>query len=443
MGFAALYSISAGRMLKHPSIAPYYVYMAESLLKGHFHLVTPPPTGYDLINFGGHQYIAPFPLPALMFMPFVWLRGTPTGFPDAAVTSIWGAFNVVLIYVLLGRLRRWMHVSRKTRLALTVLFGAGTSHWYVSALSSMWFTAHVCAVTCVCLYAIEVLGRNRAWLAGLWLGLAGLARPSCWFAFPFFAMTALSRMRRRGRLRQLAAKMLVFWSVPLLCIGLTLLYNHLRFGDPFDSGLAYINGAPELIELYARYGSFDLHFVPRNLHHMLIGLPDVRLQEPPWIHPDPVGMSIFLVTPPLLYVFKSLGVRRLKAAPRLAWDALRRPAIFFDRILEDASPIAPAWLSVLSVTIPLALYHNTGGFQFGYRYVLDWLPIGLILVNAGMKGKMSRWKWILVGASVLIHLGGLLWAYPTFNLAGTAWHVAWGSVLNRLWEHLGNALLYW
>jgi hypothetical protein len=440
LAFVVLYGLAAGHLLKHPSIAPYYVYLAESFLEGHTYLVTPPPTGYDLLAFGGRQYIAGGPLPALVFMPFVWLRGTPAGFPDAAVTCVWGACNVVLVYALLGRLRRWMRISRGTRLALAVVFGAGTPHWYVASLGTVWFTAHICAVTCVCLYTREVLGRNRAWLAGLWLGLAGLARPTCWFAFPFFVMTALARRRQRHWARQLVPEMLAFWSVPLACVGLTLLYNVSRFGHPLDFGLSYINGAKELVELQARYGSFNLHFAPRNLRHMLVGLPDVCLQNPPWLHPDPVGMSIFLVTPPLLYIFKSLHKRRLATWLRLLRTAFRRPIAFLPRILHVRPPVGPAWLCVLSVSLPLALYHNTGSFQFGYRYILDWLPIGLILVATGMKGTMSRWKWGLVAASVLINLGGLLWVYPTFNLRSAAWHVQWVALIGRLWNHVRDII---
>ena len=128
LGFVILYSLTAGRLLKHPSIAPYYVYLAESFLKGRTYLITLPSTGYDLLLFDGRQYVPGGPLPALIFVPFVWLRGTPVDLPDAAVTSVWGAFNMVLMYALLGRLGRQVQVSRWVRLALAVAFGAGTPH---------------------------------------------------------------------------------------------------------------------------------------------------------------------------------------------------------------------------------------------------------------------------------------------------------------------------
>jgi hypothetical protein len=434
LGFAILYGLTAGRLLKHPSIAPYYVYLAESLLKGHTYLVTPPPTGYDLLLFDGRQYVPGGPLPALAFVPFVWLCGTPVGFSDGAVTSVWGACNVVLVYTLLGRLGRWVRVGRGVKLALAVVFGAGTPHWYAASLGTVWFTAHVCAVTFVCLYAREVLGGNRAWLAGLWLGLAGLARPTCWFAFPFFVAMTLACKKRRP-----VFELLTFGGVLAACVGLTLLYDLSRFGSPFDFGYAYVAGAENLVEWQARHGSFSLHFAPRNLHYMLLGLPGIRPQEPPWLHPDPMGMSIFLVTPPLLYAFKSVQRRRLAVWLWLVRAASRRrSAAVRLRVLARFFRVTPltaaAGLSVLGVSLPLVFYHNTGSFQFGYRYVLDWLPIGLILVAIGMGGSLSWWESSLVGASVAINLGGTLWVYPTFNMGGEAWHVQWAVLVGRLWD---------
>jgi hypothetical protein len=445
LGFVVLYGLTASHLLKHPSIAPYYVYLAESLLKGHTHLTTSPPTGYDLLLFNGRQYVPGGPLPALAFVPFVWLRGTPAGFPDAAVTSTWGACNVVLVYALLGRLGRWVRTSRELRVALAIAFGAGTPHWYVASLGTVWFTAQTCAVTFVCLYACEVLGRNRAWLAGLWLGLAGLARPTCWFAFPFFAVIMLTRAGGRRQAQRPVRETLVFGSVLAACVGLILLYNRSRFGSLLDFGYAYVNGAPALIELQARYGSFNLHFAPRNLGYMLAGLPTLS-QDPPWLQPDGMGLSILLATPLLLYACKSVQRHRLAMRFRLVGAAFRRrpPAVrlrVLARFFQITPLVAAAWLSVLVVSLPLAFYHNTGSFQFGYRYILDWLPIGLILVAIGMRGVMSWWKWMLVAASLLINLGGWLWLYPTFNLRGEEWYVQWARLAGRVWGSLRRLFL--
>jgi hypothetical protein len=422
VAFVLLYWLTAGVLLTEPSVAPYYVYLAESFLQGHTYLITPPPTTYDLMFFQNHAYIPGGPLPTFAFVPVVLIRGTPVGFPDAALTSLWGAINVVLVYTALDRLGRRVRVTRATKLALAILFGAGTPHWYVASMGNVWSTAHVCAVTFVSLYAIEVLGRNRPCLAGLWLGLGGLARPPCWFAFPFFVVLTVAAGREEGPLRRAAGRVVAFGAVMAGCVGLTLLYNYSRFGSPLDFGYSYVAGSQELMELHARYGSFDLYFAGRNLSHMLWGLPNVSLEGGLELEANPTGMSIFLVTPPLVYLALSLVRWPLAGRRRLA-EVLRLDPL-----------VVAGWATILSVSVPLALYHNTGAYQFGYRYILDWLPVGLLLVAVGMRGRIGRWGWGLVTAALLINLAGTLWIYPEANMQKQQWTAFWPQAIVTLWH---------
>ena len=70
-----LYAASAGMTLLRGSLAPHYVYLAYSLLRGHVDLVTLPPTTYDLLAYQGKWFVAGSPLPAILLMPFVSLWG--------------------------------------------------------------------------------------------------------------------------------------------------------------------------------------------------------------------------------------------------------------------------------------------------------------------------------------------------------------------------------
>ena len=186
IAFVLVYAFTSGVLLTEPSLTPLFPYLAESFAHGRTYLITPPPFQHDLMLFEGRQYVPGGPLPALAYVPVKLLRGTPVGLADATVTVVWGALNVVLVYRMLSRLAERVKISRAAKLALCVAFGAGTPHLYLASMGNVWSTAHVCAVTFVCLYASETLGKGRPWLAGLWLGLAGLARPTCWFACPFF-----------------------------------------------------------------------------------------------------------------------------------------------------------------------------------------------------------------------------------------------------------------
>jgi hypothetical protein len=111
-------------------------------------------------------------------MPFVSLWGV--GVSDIPFGVVAGAINVVLMYDLL----RLTGVSLPARRWLAALFAAGTAHWYIAAIGSYWFNAHVVAVLFVTLYARETLGRAGDEWQGR-LALAGLARPTVLFAAPF------------------------------------------------------------------------------------------------------------------------------------------------------------------------------------------------------------------------------------------------------------------
>jgi hypothetical protein len=142
--------------------------------------------------------------------------------------------------------------------------------------------------------------------------------------------------------------------------------------------------------------------------HLLEGV-DLSDRSAPVV-PNPLGMSLFLVTPAFLLLFM----------------ARRR----------DPQTLA-AWAGVLAVMVPLWMYHNTGSLQFGYRYWMDAAPFWLLLLAenvrpVGEKGELApagflttldRWLWWLknplIAASVAINMWGFLWLYKIF--VGVSW----------------------
>jgi hypothetical protein len=314
------------------------------------------------------------------------------------------AVNVALMYGLLDT----MQVSEPVRRWLTALFAAGTVHWYVAAIGSYWFNAHVVAVLFVILYVRETLGCGRGYLAGFWLVLAGLARPTALFAAPFFVVWEWSR-RRDAKLFLRA--LISFGSVLALGVGVHLVYNVTRFGTPLNFGYAYVQGAENITSAYAHYGGFNLHFVPFNLYVSLLRLPDL-LSRFPFLRPSPWGMSMFLTTPAFFYIFATF--RRAGG----------------EGILSDCNPLVIAsWAGLLGVMIPLWMYHNTGSLQFGYRYSLDAAPFLMLLTAIGMQGQMNWLKRGLIIASILINWAGMAWMFAHFN--GFGWVGMWYRLVVR------------
>lgn len=398
IAFLAIYGLTAGISLARHSLAPHFIYLAEAFLHGHLDLIHVPDPPYDMTPFAGRWYVSFPPLPALLMLPLVALRGLAVS--DIAFSVVVGAIDVALFWLVLQRLEmgdwRW-------EIGLCVLLGLGTPLWYCAALGSVWYTAHVVAVGCLCLYALEALGRNRPLVAGLCLGLGFLARAPVLLACPLSLVLGLQQ--RQGlweRVRFLL--LLALGMAPALLFQAA--YNWARFGNPLEFGYRWMNSPGPLAERQAGWGQFSLHFLPENLYTLLVRPPLVSL-APFRVEPDPWGMGLLLTCPALL-----LAETRFLGRNRVSGLCLG------------------LWLSIALVQLPSLLYFNTGSYQFGYRFALDWLPLGILLVALGTGRRLHRWSKALIAVSVLMHLWGVLWMYPNFN--GQPWHLQYVALLGRL-----------
>jgi hypothetical protein len=360
-------------------------------------LVHVPEPAYDLTPFDGQWYVSFPPLPAILMLPLVAVRGLAVS--DIAFSVVLGALNVSLFSIVLARLGLgdW-----KFRIWLCVLLGLGTPLWYCAALGSVWYTAHVVAVTCLCLYLLEVVQQNRPIWAGLWLGLGFLARVPVLLAFPLSLVLGLHKVRHRRD----AARLLVLFGLGMAPALLgQAAYNWARFGSPLEFGYRWMSSPGALLERQRAWGQFSFHFLPENAFTLLVRPPLVSL-IPLRIAPDPWGMGLLLTCPALL-----LGLGRLRAGDH---RALR----------------LGLWFAVALVLVPSLLYFNTGSYQFGYRFALDWLPLGVLLAALGTGGRLRPWGMALVVLSVLMHLWGVLWMFPNFN--GQPWHLQYVQLLRDL-----------
>jgi hypothetical protein len=491
------YALSAQVWSHAVSLAPHYVYLAYALLQRRVDLIQLPPTTYDLLHFNGRWFVAGSPMPSLLMLPFAAIFGA--GFSDVLFSVILGAIDVALVYVLLGIFveatgqdsergsggsqpksaaprpatagelalpsvqlpaqdaSNSITISASARRWITLLFALGTPFWYLAALGTYWFTAHIVVVFFTLLATREALTRQRWFLAGLWLACAGFARPTALFLAPFFLVVIFYPLlvARRSSLDTRSSShnaysvlrhTALFGAALALGIGAHLAYNYARFRSFTDFGYAYVTGADNLTSVYARYGGFNPRFAPCNLAVSLFSPPEVNGAVPAFITqpcayllkdvnladrsalitPNPLGMSIFFVTPALLIVFAPLGAAlkgRLFPAPA-SFDAAALRSHPAPRPATPARPagrtviVLAAWIGLLTTLIPLWLYHNTGSLQFGWRYLFDAAPMWIILLAAGMQ-KVTRPKQGLILVSLAINFWGLLWMFEKLN--GISW----------------------
>jgi hypothetical protein len=239
---------------------------------------------------------------------------------------------------------------------------------------------HLLSQTGLMLIAAALLGRRRLALALVGLIIAVWSRPLT-VAFVLPILWAAWRWDATLRQRRLIAAA----AALVLAIGAPMTLNGLKFGSPFDTGYAYIYAerTDELAER-GRASLFSPSYAKRNAWYM-------NLEMPGWevgsfgIRPvlDSHGAGIWFTMPLLLFAI--FGVRHWWA------DRTRR------------------WLMLgsLPVIVGILCYHNTGYVQPGYyRFVLDFLPIWLVVIAPLTVGDVrSR-----------LALGAVAWSALYFNL---------------------------
>src|SRR5262249_28514986 len=137
--------------------------------------------------------------------------------------AIVGALNVGLFYCWLRRFERisGLTMTEGCRTALTLLFGLGTVHFYLSCVGRVWFASQIVTLTFVLAACIAVCSPRltllNAGLTGLFLTLAALTRNvSAVFGLFFVAMIWLrTNDGAPRRLTRFLARTAVF-AVPCL-----------------------------------------------------------------------------------------------------------------------------------------------------------------------------------------------------------------------------------
>ena len=272
-------------------------------------------------------------------------------------------------------------------LLLVVLFAFGTPHLWVGIRGRAWFVSQIVTVTFLALAVFAALRSWSPWLVGISLGAAIATRPNGLMTWPFVFAIAMQILKEVHGL--VSWKQIMKWSIKTIipmgvAVAGLLIYNYARFENFLDFGYTSINGDPVIVANANKYGLFSPHFILTNLKAMLFYFPAIQPGNQWPILPYTTGMNLFLVTPPLIYLFHRYE--------RKWW-------------------ILGAWACVFFNFVLLVLYHNTGAHQFGYRYILDAL-IPLIAMLAVALGGKIPWHFIL-----------LLLFSIAFNIYGAYWFI--------------------
>lgn len=365
----------------HPlNLFRHFVFIADAFLHGHFDILNPPWDLGDYTTFNNKIYYQYGPTPALVLLPLVYLWKTNVS--QTYVSMIIGSLNAALVFILLGRL----HISRLTKkILLTFFFALGTIHFSAAATGTTWFFEHIIAICFLLLALLENFGKKRPFLMGLFFSLAVFSRQTILLSLPFFLLF----LKKDVSYRRFFPKFLLFVVGAFPLILFYAYYNFARFGNIFDDGryymyLNYVNSATPYT--FARIGHpgfvtnmLDLRNIPLNLYTLFL-MPPVFSAHFPFVTPSPYGLSIILISPLFFY-------------------AISAKRDFLTKV---------SWLAVLLIATGDFLWFAQGWVQFGYRYLLDFIPYLMILVARGI-GEFSDFKLFLLVWSVIVNAWGALY----------------------------------
>jgi hypothetical protein len=353
----------------------YYGRLAEAFVHGRWWLDEAPPWLNELLSCGEGRYCVVYPpLPAILSVPLVPFF--PTDVAQVVVSRIAGGASAGLLYYGL----RAYGASRTYALAGAVLSALGTTLFFSSVDGRAWYAAHsVSMFFLAAAFAVAARGGNAVAIGAL-IGLSALARLPVALAAP-----ALARLcaRRAGVTYGRTLGGVVAGGIPfaIAYVG----YNLLRWGTPLDEGYARLTQG----DVFFSQGLFSPIYLVRNLNAIFLQTPEIVPDTPFFLRPRYIGMSLFLTTPALIWIFVALREVR--------------------RDFAVAATGAAALLALLP-----DLFHGTVGFQqFGYRFSIDAQPflVGLALAGDGLfRGVWRRWPTILFVLAIVLSVAVNIYA---------------------------------
>jgi len=355
----------------------YYGRLAQALLHGQWWASEAPPWLNELVPCGVERWCVVYPpLPAILAIPLATVL--PTALAQVLVSRVAGGVSAGILYLAL----RAFGAPRLVAITGTLLSTFGTTLFFSSVDGRAWFAAHAVAMPFLCAALLFAARGERAWVVGLCLGLAALARLPVAAAAPAVALL-LARRAGTPYLRALGGVVIGGAPFALVYVG----WNLLRWGSVFDAGYVQLTQG----DIFFTRGLFSPFYLPRHIYAIFLEPPDLVEGTPFFLRPRGVGTALFLTTPAFLWLFAGLrGLRRDVGAAAVA-------------------------LAALLALVP-DIFHGTVGFQqFGYRFSMDAQPflVALALVGDARGGATwrSRPSWLFVAVvtvSIAINLYAMI-----------------------------------
>lgn len=317
-------------------------------------------------------WLLPFPpAPVLFYVPVVMVMGIQPWNAElgtGVMPAIVGGLSVGLSFVLL---RRRLAVRESPAIWISVGF-ATTTLWWVAGTGGTHLMAQVSAVLFLLAALYLALGSDRPVIAGLLFALAVGSRLPVGLALPLFVYLYRGRSWR-----------FIAGAVPIAAF--VALYNFARFGSIFDFGYTRIpSDTSGLVtdEWWYSEGIESPAYLRRGFEAAFLSWPRIVAQAP-FIQPSLWANSLILTAPFLGGVVLARG--------RLA--------------------LVTAGTAILILLVDM-MHGNPGFEQFGYRFILDSMPLWLVVLGLGLRDRAPLpFRLAVIGGAIVTAYG--FWAMGT------------------------------
>ena len=332
-----------------------FSYLANSFLHGHTYFLNGSNTpGGDLVDYNGKFYWALGPLPAIVLMPFVGLFSILNHFFYQGYLQV--LLILALAYILI-KIARKLSYSIDDSVLLCLAFILGSMFIGVASVSTSWYFAQVLTTLLLFFGIYKFLTGRHWWAIGISIALVAITRLTAATIVIFFLLEIWDKKQNQTTKLKDTTKLLLPLAIAMV---LLMTYNYVRFGNVLEQGYGLQILVPSLTKARA-YGIFSPIHLPGNIFYAFFSGPVPVFRDSvshvlkfPFIKSNPWGMSIFLTSPYLLYLFT---IKR---------SQLNRRTIHI--------------LITVAITAALVfLYYGIGFRQFGYRYALDFMPLVYLL----------------------------------------------------------------
>lgn len=354
----------------------HYLYLAKSILHGSISVDNIPEYYQDVNVFNSHKYLPFPPLPAITLIPFILLNSKIT---EQLVSIIIASINIGLIYILLKK-----YTKKINALILSLFIAFGTVYFWASIVGTSWYFAHIVAFLYLIL-AILFSSKNNllsSFFTGILFAFSALSRITIIFGGLYFV---INYWHNKKNLISFLIGCSVF--VPII-----LFYNYSRFGNIFDTGYTKIyenytkGGYSYSIQRVWQANSkdfnyLDLRSIPYHLYTLFIMPPEITDLNIFKSKPSPYGMGILYISPLLLLIFGKFSKNKIETQ---------------------------VWFGAIPIAFITFLHYAQGWVQFGYRFLVDFLPF-LVLIMA-LKFKLTKFNILLLIISLVVSYWGTSWA---------------------------------